>query len=112
MLFRLLLILGGKEVDGEQDNGEKDQAADLADAEQPTDVDFIADVQSVAFGVQTSGDDGQHRQQDAYDTLTGDEAGGVQHAGLNGILLILLGAVLALFQVPAHRPPSIMGTDR
>ena len=99
----LLAVLGGKEVNGEQNQGEAHQTADVADGEQLADVNLVAEVEGLALGVQTHGDDGQHSQQDAHDTLAGDKAGGVQNTGLNHVVLGLLRGVLALLQVPAQQ---------
>ena len=42
-------------------------------------------------------DDGKNGQKDANDSLTGDQTGGIENAGLNTVVLGLFGAVAAFF---------------
>lgn len=95
-LFGLLLVFGGKEIDGNQQQGKDDQTANLPDAEDAADIDELTDVAGA------HGDDRKDCQQNADDTFTGNQAGGVENAGLDHVVFLLVGSVLALFQDPAQ----------
>ena len=80
----------GIEHDAHQQQAKGHQTADIAQREGAGEVDDLAHA-SVVYG-----DDSQHSQNNAHDALAGDHAGGVEHAGLDGVVLGLFGGILGI----------------